>query len=48
MKCDKLQVNQFYLDWFTISRDIQFYQLHEVGYFWRKSLDLVVAQAKFS
>lgn len=32
----------------TISRHIQFYQLHEVGYFWRKSLNLVVTQAKFS
>lgn len=32
----------------TISRDVQFYQLHEVGDFWWKPLDLIVTQAKFS
>lgn len=32
----------------TISRDVQFYQLHEVGYFLWKPLDLIVTQAKFS
>lgn len=33
---------------FTISGDVQFYQLYKVGYFWWKPLDLIVTQAKFS
>lgn len=45
---NKLKARLVNHDSVTISRDVQFDQLHEVGYFGGNSLDLVVAQAKFS
>lgn len=44
----KYKPSAVHRDSVTISRDVQFDQLHEVGYFGGNSLDLVVAQAKFS